>query len=264
MSQAWNEFHKRWPLLKPPQAVTPDTAARIAAAIESHDERVLLLGVTPPLAGIGDSLVAVEQSANMIANIWPGDNERRRAVEADWLRMEFGGDRFSAVIGDGSLNCIGWPGDYQALFARLAVLLRAPARFVVRFYVTPDPCESVAALVDATRAGQVVSIHPFRWRLGMAMAAEQGDANVAPADMLARFDAAFPDRGKLMRETGWTMDEIEVMDLYRGSDARYSFPTVAQIRATVPAGFTNFRLLDSGAYDLAERCPLVAIDWEGE
>ncbi len=263
MSQAWDQFHKRWPHLKPPQAVTPDIAARIAAAVEGYDRRVLLLGVTPQLAGIGRELVAVEHNSNMIANIWPGDDARRQVVEADWTRMHPGGAPFTAVIGDGSLNCIDHPGAYQALFARLAVLLRAPARFVVRFYITPDYCESVAALTEATRAGQVESIHPFRWRLAMAMAAEQGDATLATADLHARFDEVFPDRGKLMRETGWTMDEIEVMDLYRGSDARYSFPTVAQIRATVPAGFTNFRLLDSGDYPLAERCPLVAIDWEG-
>lgn len=56
MSRAWNEFHKRWPMLKPPQAVTPDIAARIAAAVAGHDRHVLLLGVTPPLAGIGLSL----------------------------------------------------------------------------------------------------------------------------------------------------------------------------------------------------------------
>lgn len=263
MSEAWSTFHLRFPSLRPPQSVTPDTAARVAAALEGHDERVLLLGVTPALTGIGQGLVAVDRSANMIANVWPGDDARRRVVEADWRAVEPGGD-FSAVIGDGSFNCLAYPGDYAAVFARLGALLRPGARFVVRFFITPEPCESIAALADATRAGRVESIHALRWRLGMAACAERGDVNIPVTRIYGLFARLFPDRTLLAQQTGWAPDQIATIDFYRDSPDVISFPTLTQIQAVIPAGFTAVRLIGSGAYDLAERCPLVVMDWAGQ
>jgi hypothetical protein len=260
MSQAWSDFHLRFPRLRPPQAVTREMAAHTAAAVAGHDERVLLLGVTPALSAIGRTLVAVDRSPNMVAHVWPGDDDRRRVIEADWRWMEPGGD-FSAVIGDGSFNCLAWPAGYEQVFARLGATLRIGARFAVRFFVTPDRCESVEALADATRAAGVESIHALKWRLAMALVAERAEVHIAVVDILARFDTLFPDRDLLSRQTGWTADEIETLDFYRGSADVISFPTVDQIKATVPAGFANVRLLRSGNYDLAERCPVVAMDW---
>jgi hypothetical protein len=262
MSQAFSDFHLRFPRLRPPQAVTAGMAAHTAAAVEGHDERVLLLGVTPALSGIGRELVAVDRSPKMIALVWLGDDERRRVVGADWRWMDPGGD-FSAVVGDGSLNCVAYPAGYEQVLARLTVVLRRPARFAVRFFVTPDPCESVEALGAATIAGQVESIHALKWRLAMAIVAERGDVNIAAVDILARFDALFPDRTELMCRTGWTMDEIGTLDFYRGSSDVLSFPTVEQIRAVVPPGFSELRLMKSGDYDLSERCPVVVMDWTG-
>lgn len=262
MSEAWSEFHLRFPRLRPPQSVTPETAARAAAALEGHDDRVLLLGVTPALTDIGRELVAVDRSANMIATVWPGDSDRRHVVQADWRVMAPGGD-FSAVIGDGSFNCVSYPDDYIAVFARLQTLLRPGARFVLRFFVTPEPCETVAALAEATRAGQVESIHALRWRLGMALCAERGEVDIAVTQIHALFDRLFPDRAELAARSGWTMDEIGTIDFYCESPDRLSFPTLTQIRAVVPPGFANLRAIGSGDYDLAERCPLVVIDWAG-
>lgn len=263
MTQAFSDFHLRFPRLRPPQAVTADMAAYSAAAVEEHDERVLLLGVTPALSAIGRELVAVDRNPKMIAMVWPGDDERRRVVEADWRWMNPAGD-FSAVVGDGSFNCVAYPAGYEQVLARLTVILRRPARFAVRFFVTPDPCESVEALGEATMAGQVESIHALKWRLAMAIVAERADVNIAAVDILARFDALFPDRTDLMRRTGWTLDEIGTLDFYRGSPDLLSFPTIAQIKAIVPPGFSEPRLLKSGEYDLSERCPVVVMDWTGD
>ena len=261
MSQPWAEFHRRFPLLRSPQLVTPEIAANIAAALGGRDERVLLLGVTPALAGIGDALTAVDRSPNMIAHVWPGDDERRQVVEADWRSMEPDGSPFSAVIGDGSFNCLAWPDDYATLFARLGTLLDRPARFVVRFFVTPDVCEGIDALAAATLAGAVESVHALKWRLGMAACAEAGRANIPVVEIRALFDRLFSDREALARRTGWTMEAIAMIDFYRDSPDVISFPTMAQIAATVPAGFSAPLPIASGDYDLAERCPLVTMDW---
>ncbi len=262
MSEAWSNFHLRFPRLRPPQSVTPETAERIAEALGGRDDRVLLLGVTPALSDIGTTLTAVDRSPAMIALVWPGDDRRRRAIEADWRSMDPGQD-FSAVIGDGSFNCLRYPDDYRDVFARLGVVLRRPAGFVVRFFVTPDACEGIAALVAATLAGTVESIHALKWRLAMAICAERDTVNIAAIDILAQFDRLFPDRARLIERTGWTADEIETLDFYRESADVLSFPTVAQIRAVLPPGFSEPQLIGSGDYDLSERCPLVVMDWTG-
>lgn len=262
MIGAWSDFHLRFPRLRPPQAVTPEMAAHAAAAVAGHDARVLQLGVTPALSGIGRELVAVDRSPNMITRVWPGDDGRRRAIEADWRSMDPGGD-FSAVIGDGSFNCVSYPIDYELVFDRLVAILRRPAVFAVRFFVTPEACESVEALAEATRSGDVESIHALKWRLAMAIVAEQGEVNISAVDILARFERLFPDRAMLMRQTGWSIEEIETLDFYRGSSDVLSFPTIAQIAAVVPPGFSQPSLLSSGSYDLSDRCPLVTMVWSG-
>lgn len=263
MTQPWSEFHKRWFKLQPPQRVTDEVAARFGAAVAGHDRHVLLLGVTPQLAGIGAKLTAVDRSENMIASVWPGDDARRRAIHADWRGMTFSGPPFTAVIGDGSFNCLEYPGEYEIVLGRIAAALAPGARFVLRVFMTPAPCESLDALVQKTRSGNVESMHALRWRLAMAAVTQAGDPNIPVICIRDLFDEKFPDRAALARETGWSEADIETIDNYRDSPDRVSFPTEAQLRSIVPKVFSGVRLLPSGRYDLAERCPLVTMTFTG-
>jgi len=262
VTEAWSDFHLRFSRLRPPQAVTADMAARMAAAVAGHDERVLLLGVTPALTEIGRSLVAVDRSIEMIRRVWPGNDRRRQVLQADWRSMELDGE-FTAVIGDGSFNCLHHPDDYTRVWARIGRMLRRGGRIGLRFFVTPEACESLDDLVEATRAGRVESAHALKWRLAMAMAAESGKANVPAIDILAEFNRRFPQRLELVQLTGWAADDIGLFDAYERSSDVISFPTLGQIKKTIPPGFSDMRLLPSGDYDLAERCPLLTMNRDG-
>jgi hypothetical protein len=83
----WRGFYRRWPRLKPPLRADADVCAAIASLIAGHDERALLLGVTPELAGLARFTVAVDWNGKMIEHIWPGDDATRRAVLANWLYL---------------------------------------------------------------------------------------------------------------------------------------------------------------------------------
>jgi len=255
---SWNILHRQWPRFQPPLAPHPDVAARVGAAIAGHDGNVLLLGVTPLFCGLGKNLTALDLSADMIAHVWPGDTPQRRAVQGSWLAMppERG---FTAVIGDGSLNVM--PGhDHSRLMAKLERVLLPGARLAIRVYVRPDTCESVAALRAQTLAGQVGGFHAFKMRLAMAIAAEQGDMDM-PVERIHRiFEREFPDRAALGRAAGWSADDIGEIDAYAGAASVYSFPLRDEISALLPGNFKNMRLLPSGRYPVAERCPILVAD----
>ena len=167
---------------------------------------------------------------------------------------------FSAALGDGSLNCLEYPSAYQRLFRELARVVQPGGRVAIRVYVTPDPCESTAAVRGLTMAGRVETIHALKWRLANALCAERVQPNVSVQCILDVFNREFPDRRALRCATGWTDFELAQIDAYDGSFDVYSFPTMKQILASITDDFDTPRLVPSGTYELAERCPLLVMD----
>ena len=257
---SWHIFHRHWPALKPPLAPTTDVAEAIGSAIRGHGERALLLGVTPLLADLGDDTTAVDWSPEMIGRVWPGDTPRRRVVEADWRAMPVASARFTAAIGDGSVNCLAYPDGYRAVFAELARVLAPRARVAFRAFVTPETCESLAEVRDAALSGAVGAIDALKWRLAMALAARDGP-NVARGAIHDAFESVFPDRARLCAATGWDAADLAAVDWYKDKSDTMSFPTRTEIAAVVPATFPHLQFQPSGHYELAERCPIVAMDF---
>jgi hypothetical protein len=260
MKDGWQEIHRRWSKLKPPQRPHADVIESFRRAVEGRRARVLLLGVTPELADLGEDTTAMDNSENMIVHIWPGDNETRRAVLGNWLDISFGEKRFTAVVGDGCLNTLVYP-DYVRLFAQLAKVLAPGARIALRIFETPDACETVAELREQALAGKIESFHAFKWRLAMSMVTEGEHPDLPVTQLHTRFMREFSDRAALSRATGWPLDDIDGIDAYADNSAIYSFPTRAQIAAALPQAFSEMRFVSSGLYELAERCPILIADF---
>src|SRR5436190_23889739 len=83
----WEEYHRRWARIGPPLRPDPDVVRAFEDAITGHDERVLLLGVTQELAGLGKHLTAIDRNEGQVANVWPGNNARREAKLGDWSAL---------------------------------------------------------------------------------------------------------------------------------------------------------------------------------
>jgi SAM-dependent methyltransferase len=256
----WNEYHRRWSRIKPPLRPDADVVGAFAHALTGHNDRVLLLGVTKELADIGVHVTAIDRSASMIANIWPGDTQTRRALRGDWLMLPFEENQFTAVIADGSLSALGYPADYRKLLTQLERVLMPGSVFACRLFLTPDNVESVETVKAHALAGEIASFHAFKWRLAMAMVQETRNPNIAVAAILERFDALFPDRTALSQASGWGNADIETIDVYKNSPGVYSFPTLSQLRETIPETFRGVRIQPAGKYPLAERCPLIIME----
>lgn len=253
----WEDFHRRWGRIKAPLRPNAEIVAAFAAAINGHAGRVLLLGVTQELADLGRELIAVDRSAGMIENVWPGDSARRRAQQGDWLDLRFPRGHFSAVIGDGSLSTLPYPAGHRAFYAQLEHILQPGGRFVARTFATPEEGDTVDAVVDRVQAGRIANFHAFKWHLAMAIVSGSGEANVAVTTIRDVFNTNFPNRKALATTTGWSVDDIDTIDVYAGSPDVYSFATLSQLRAAIPQSFKRVYLEAVGTYPLADRCPFL-------
>jgi hypothetical protein len=260
LSVTASNLHRRWAALKPPLRPNTEVVGALRAATAEHNGRVLLLGVTPELAAIGETTVAIDMSAEMIAAAWPGDTPARRAVCGNWLKMPLRVREFTAVIGDGSLAFM--PMDaYTPLFEQLAGLLLPGARFAMRCYETPERCETIAELCDQVMAGHGAGFHAFKWRLAMAIVAETREPSIG-VDLIHRvFERELADRAALSAASGWTLEDIAEIDQYAGQDNVFSFPTRREILAALSRHMVNARFVVSGTYELAERCPILVAEF---
>jgi SAM-dependent methyltransferase len=256
----WADHTAGWGRIGPPLRPNDEVVAAMAALLREHRGPTLLLGVTPELATIGPDVTAVERNPSVIANVWPGDTATRRAVAGDWVDVKREGRRFTAAVGDGSINCVRYPDTAHRLLDAVARVLEPGGRLVCRAFVTPDPGEPIDTVRDRALAGQTPSFHAFKWELTMAIVAEDGAADIRVQRILDVFEDRFPDRGAAAAAAGWHLADMATIDIYRGSDEVYSFPTSAEIMRVVPDSFVNARFVAVGTSPLAERCPLLVAD----
>jgi SAM-dependent methyltransferase len=256
----WNDYHRRWARIGPPLRPAPDTVETFRQAIAGHDDKVLLLGVTRELAGLGKGLIAVDSHPGMIEHVWPGNTERQSAQVGDWFALPFVGESFTAVIGDGSANFPAYPERLRDFFAEMARVLMQGGVLALRVFARPEYPEAIGEIHEHVMRRGIASFHAFKWRLAMAVVSRSGDPNIAVTDIRDNFDRMFYDRRALSDATSWPMEDIETIDAYKGSSDVYTFPTVGQFKSVIPDTFRNIRVLDSGTYELADRCPVLVME----
>ena len=258
----WGEFHKRARLLGLPQIPDAGIARRCAELIDGRDSRVLMLGVTRALAGIGNDLTVVDFSQAQIDRMWPGDGPDRRVRLDDWRAMDLPSGRFTAAIGDGSLSTLAWPHDHALVLRRVADCLAPGGRMAIRCFVAPEAPEALDGIAEEVLGGREQSWSAALWRIGMAIADRHG--SLAARDIAAAFRRTFPDLRHLAGRTGWIHDDLElVVASYAGSNLRFSFVTAGAILGALPGTLVNARFVPSGDYPLSDRCPFLVADRAG-
>ena len=255
----WDDQARQWSRIASPLRPHGDDIDNLRRALANTAGLYLLLGVTPEYSRLFDRVVAIDNCAAMIGALWPGSLRGKDAVQADWLHLPLREGSCDACIGDGSLNFFSCPSQYGLFFHQVQRVLRPGGRFALRVFVRPAAGETCAAVCEhALRAG-IGSFHAFKWRLAMAIAAESGDSNVRVAHIREVFVSLLPDREQLAAASGWSVDDIGTIDAYRDAAASYSFPTLSQLRDSVPACFKEIDLR-YGTYELSERCPILVLE----
>ncbi|UCI24512.1 class I SAM-dependent methyltransferase [Mesorhizobium sp. B2-8-5] len=259
MTEHWNAIRKHWQLLGSPLRPPAEVVETYDRELDLARSHVVMFGVTPELAGLGASMTAVDESADMIAGIWPGDTETRKAVQGDWFDLPFPGASVDALIGDGCLTVIGAADPRRTLFASIARALKADGRAGIRLYAspgTPDDPKDIRALA---LSGGVATFHELKWRVAITAIGGAPDYIIPVRGILEQFEALFPDREELAARTGWELPVIGTIDVYRNSSVIYSFAPAAALIEEAQTFFDDVRLASTGSYGIAERCPLLVL-----
>lgn len=257
-SRHWRSFQARRNRLRPPLGVDPAVVQAMRESLGEAARALLVLGATPELGALSDAITMLDWSQEMIESVWRPAWPRTRAIRADW-RVWKSAERFTGAAGDGSLSMLAWPHDWRTMLANLVRLVAPGGKVAIRLFLSPDQPELLADLAAAGRTGTLGGFHALKWRIAHALAHQQGDPNVAVRDIREAFNTLFPDRAALAESCGWSLAQIAEIDAYAGSPLRYAFPTAGQLAATIPEGFAQMRLVPSGSYELAERCPLLVL-----
>lgn len=181
----WQRLAAQWAKYAPPLIPTAADIDDYRAGLAGHDENVLLLGVTPQLAVLGQKLTAVDFSAEMIRYVWPGDSDRRQAVLGNWLHDLPRGAGFTAVITDGGTLCLEWRDQYERLFDQLHASCAPGFRLVTRCHLPENlrPGPEIAKLQAVLARGEALDPEIAKHCLAHALVAETGEPNVMIRDI---------------------------------------------------------------------------------
>ena len=253
----WTRLAHQYARFSAPLRPDPEDVALFSKAVHGHGARVLLLGVTPALAGLGDDLLAVEAMPDVIAALWPGDNAHRHAVVGDWRALPCHDQSRSAIVGDGVLSAVDAdPGDLLQEFLRV---LEPGGVIAIRCFCAPDCPEPLDLIIEDATAGRVPNMNVLKWRLSMHRSGNDPLFRVPVLSVLELFNRLFPDRTRFLEQTGWQRSDFDFIDLYRGSDSVLRFLSEDRLRAVFMD--TGFRLivLKPQGYPLADRSPLFVL-----
>ena len=264
----WKHHSAQWAQVGSPLRPTEeDTRIMLmlsapAFSINEDISSVVVLGVTPEVVQlpwpIHTHVVAYDHSTDMIASVWQPHFQNPSSVQqVRWQSMPLSDESVDLVIGDGCLSVLPCADDYRGVFAEVARVLKPPGRLVLRCFLRPEQSESIADVVTAVFSGKIGSFHTLKWRVAMAIKPDL-EFSVAVADIHAAFESHFPDRQQLAFSTGWSREAINTIDAYKGTDVRYTFPTMSELKPLL-LPFFDIVEVRHGSYELAERCHILSL-----
>lgn len=246
----WAERSQHWGKMGPPLIPNQEVIDAYTALIPT-DKKILMLGVTPQIANAYTHVTAVDYSPSMIERVWPGNTETKLVYEDNWLTVDIADNQFDGLLGDGSINMVGYPHDIKFLFERVYRWLKPGGTFAMRFFTRPNEAVTREQLLEEA-ANPKYSFSAFRRLIPMYIAANEGSC-VPSQRMLEVFDELFPDRSQLK----WDPEHIVSIDAYRGTTTTSWFPTRDEVLDFVHPDAKGVHFVDAGTYNIANTCPIL-------
>jgi hypothetical protein len=220
----------------------------------------VLWGVTPEIAGMrwppSTRLTAIELAADMIQWVWPGDRPGiRRAIREDWIRTpDLLDGPVDLVIGDGCFNTLAFPQQWRAYAEAARRALTPQGCLVMRFYVQLPRRQILDEVLADLRGGRTHGFHVFKFQLAMAMQADAKEG-VRLHDVWELWRSVLPEVEPQLAALGWSREMIETIEVYRGQQTRYWFPTFEEVVGTLAPLF-RLQWASWPDYEMGDRCPV--------
>ena len=255
----------QWSHFGPPLRPSADDTAvvqRVVAGLGSAAHAVVL-GLTPEIIACtwpaDITLSAVDHSATMIQALWPPASgpPNSRVVVADWCAMPIPSGTIDLVAGDGCYALMTFPDGYDTLTREVCRVLRRAGRFVIRVFLRPDRPESIADIARALALAEIGSVHALKLRLLAALHGASG-AGSRLGDVWQAWTSMPSPPAALAGTRGWTVEEVAGIEAYRGMEARYFLPTLAELRKALMVSFREVECA-WGRHELADRCPTLVL-----
>jgi len=264
----WNDHARQWQKLGPPLRpgvgdvlLAEKLVAEASGTSGGAPFQAILLGVTPELAVMhwpsGTRLLAIDRCQDMIQKVWPRCPAPATVVCADWRTLPVSDATVDVVLGDGCYTQLENPEAYKAVSAEVMRALKPTGRFIMRFFVQPDRAESPEAVFTDLENGRIGNFHILKWRLAMSLQ-ECFAVGVRLGDIWEAWHAEGIDADALSQRMNWPLNAVASIDAYRNVDTRYTFPTLAELRACLSDYFAE-RSCFFPDYELGDRCPTLTL-----
>lgn len=259
MRDHWNRAALQWRHVGQPLRPAPADIQALKQLLTPHQSaRALLLGVTPEIAraveGAGIRLIAIDRNIEMIQLVWPWAETRDAvAMCGDWKSLPLADASVQWVVGDGCFTLLDYPNGYQGVLREIHRVLSPGGSLVMRYFCRPGQRETFAHIAEDLRSRRIGNIHVLKWRVAMAL---QGTIQEGvPVDKIWHaINEIVPCREELERHTGWSRVEIDTFDVFRGSSAKFTFPSLDEVREISTPLFQEMSV-QIPDYELGSCCP---------
>ena len=251
-----------WPDLTLPLRPKEPVPSIVKTLLPSSNAALLILGVTPDYADLSNNVTALDQLQTMIEGVWPGDNNKRRAVLGDWRNMPFDDQSFDIVLGDNSMSLTAFPDQTEVVLSEIKRVLRPGARAIIRWFFAPEDVPNDEEIISFAMNRCDGKLEALRWRLAMHAAQLTPGPSMYTGEAFDLFCRLFPDPKALQKANGWDDKTFSRIHFYRDGKLQLYFPTQHKAHATISKYFSKIMYVESGGYPMSEFGPLVVLDKE--
>jgi SAM-dependent methyltransferase len=263
----WESRARDWRVSPPLTPAEEDIAwyeakvADCARSVGVRPLRAVLLGVTPGIATMrwpqATSLLAVDWAQGMVEHVWPRARLREHTdvVRADWRRLPLAAESVDLVLGDGCYAAMGTLSGARHLNLEIRRILRPGGWYCMRAFSRSDEASSIPGLFHELEQGRVDNLDLFRWRLAMLVHGES-EEGVA----LGKVWRIWQDHRREARSDPrrWSADQRLNMARWENVEARFSFPSMRELRGLAEPGFELVSCEQPG-YASAEHFPRILL-----
>jgi hypothetical protein len=243
-----------WDKLKAPARPTQSVVDTYKTLIPEGS--ILLLGVTPEIANAYDNVLAVDHDTKMIEKVWPGDTDTKSAIHGNWETI-IPATKFDGVIGDVALTLLADMKHITSFNKKAFDMLNLGGTVAQRIFHKPKEVITRDQLIDMLTKPAIVNFNAFKWMMFMCYA-EETHSKIKLTNILKFFNEICPVREFAARDTGWSMDDINTIELYKNTDWSVIVMSKKEWLETVPKGASTVQFTYQDDYDLAELCPILS------